>query len=74
MARTWAVAYGSAWVLAADLMEPPGIFSNYAKFQVVTRALERCDIFLEKQVYDGRTYLYRLTPEQVNDLLYGGKE
>ena len=74
IARTWAFAHGAAWVLASDLMEPPGIFSSYAKFQVITRALERVGIPLEKQPYDGRTFMYRLPPETVKELTYGGKQ
>jgi hypothetical protein len=74
IARTWAIAHGSAWVLAADLMEPPGIFSDYAKFQVITRALERVGVPFERQPYDGRTFMYRLSPETVKELTYGGKQ
>lgn len=70
-ARTWATAHGSAWVLASDLMEPPGIFSAYAKYQVIERAMERGGVIPEKQPYDGRTYMYRLTPDQVRELTYG---
>lgn len=71
IARTWAVAYGSAWVLASDLMEPPGVFSDYKKFQIITRSMERCEIFLERMEYTGNSYLYRLSPEKVQELLYG---
>lgn len=71
IARTWAVAYGSAWVLSSDLMEPPGVFSSYAKFQIITRAMARCDIYLERMEYSGMSYLYRLSPEKVQELLYG---
>jgi hypothetical protein len=71
IARTWAVAYGSAWVLASDLMEPPGLFSDYAKFQVLERAMNRVGIELERQPYNNRTYLYRLNPDLVKELIYG---
>jgi hypothetical protein len=70
-ALTWATAYGSAWVLAEDVIEFPGVFSNFNKFQTLERAMQRCGYFLERQPYDGRTYLYRLPPETVQELLYG---
>lgn len=74
IARTWATAYGSAWVLARDLIEFPGVFSEYKKFQILTRAMERCGIPLETMDYDGKTYLYRLPPDVVQSILYGGQE
>ncbi len=70
-ARTWAVAHGSAWVLASDLLEPPGIFAAYSKFQIITRAMERCGIAPERKPYNDKTYLYRLSPETVKELTYG---
>lgn len=70
-ARTWAVAHGSAWVLAEDLMEPPGIFSAYYKFQVIERAMERSGVKPERQPYDGRTFMYRIPPAMVTELTYG---
>lgn len=72
MARTWATAYGSSWVLSSDLMEPPGVFSDYKKFQIIERAMNRSGYFLERQPYDDRSYLYRLSPEVVKELTYGG--
>lgn len=74
IARTWATAYGSAWVLASDVMEPPGVFSSYAKFQVLVRALERCGIPLEMTEYDSKAYLYRLAPHVVQSILYGDQQ
>lgn len=70
-ARAWAVAHGSAWVLASDLMDWPGIFATYAKFQAIERAIERGGYKLEKQPYDGRTFMYRLHPDLVKELTYG---
>lgn len=70
-ARTWATAHGSAWVLASDLMEPPGIFSSYAKFQVIERAMIRSGLAPERQPYDNRAFMYRLSPEIVKELTYG---
>lgn len=71
IARTWATAYGSAWVLADDLIQFPGVFAEYKKFQILLRALERCAIPVERQPYDGRTYMYRLAPAVVQSILYG---
>lgn len=68
-ARTWAVAHGSAWVLAEDLMQPPGIFSDIKYFQTIVRAMERVNIFPEKQEYSARALLYRLDPGVVEGLL-----
>lgn len=69
MARTWAVVYGSAWVLSQDLMQPPGAFSAFATFQSCLRAMERAGFVPEKQLYDDRSFLYRLSPQTVTDLL-----
>lgn len=69
MARTWAVAHGSAWVLSQDLMLPPGIFSDFSKFQVILRSMERAGFVPETQVYNERSFLYRLSPQLVADLL-----
>jgi hypothetical protein len=52
-------------------MEPPGIFSTYAKFQVIQRAMERSGFTPERQPYDNRAFMYRLSPEQVKELTYG---
>lgn len=73
IARTWAAAYGSAWVLADDLINFPGVFAEYKKFQILERAMARCGITVEKQPYDGRTYLYRLSPETVSEVMYGNR-
>lgn len=70
-ARTWATAHGSAWVLASDLMEWPGIFATYAKFQVIERAMERCGLKPERMPYDNRAFMYRMSPDQVKEVLYG---
>jgi hypothetical protein len=69
MARTWAVAHGSAWVLSTDLMQPPGIFSDYVTLQSCLRAMARVNIKPEKMIYDDRSYLYRLDPGVVVGLL-----
>lgn len=70
-ARTWATAHGSAWVIASDLMDPPGIFAAFAKFQVIERALQRSGIPIERLPHDNRSYMYRLSPETVKELTYG---
>lgn len=71
IARTWATLYGSSWVLASDLVEWPGPFAEYKKFQILQRAMERSGIVLEHQLYDSKAYLYRLSPETVASLTYG---
>lgn len=73
IARTWATQFGVAWVLASDLIDPPGVFASYANFQALERALNRCGFTIERMPYDNRSYLYRLPPDVVKELTYGGQ-
>lgn len=74
IARTWATAYGSAWMLSSDLIEFPGLFTQFTSFQQLERALIRGKIFLERMPFDSKAFLYRLSPETVAELTYGGAD
>lgn len=67
LARQWAELYGSSWIVSSDLMEGP--WSDQATFQQCLRALNRANIWPERTVQDGRSYLYRLDPGVVVGLL-----
>lgn len=75
IARVWALTFGSAWVTKDELFDPPSPLAfSYTTFSKLLLLVQRAGVPFEKRkmwVKDNN-HMYRLTPETVKELTYGG--